>query len=94
MDQKSFPYGAVCDAFEAQALSGLKGRYVLKRYKQDQTLQYSKVYVGKTEGDLVTLESYMEGEFVKYINNDGHICKKGSKIANKAEAFSHFICEI
>ena len=54
------------------------------------TLQYSKVYVGKTEGDLVTLESYMEGEFVKYINNDGHICKKGSEVADKAEAFSHF----
>ena len=134
VDQKSFACGAVRDAFEAQALSGLKGRYVLKRYKQDQiaaivalfgsldnhtrkcvqmhslaqyyamqlekealshadygrTLQYSKVYVGKTEGDLVTLESYIEGEFVKYINNDGHICKKGSEVADKAKAFSHF----
>ena len=36
MDKKSFASGAVRDAFEAQALSGLKGRYVLKRYKQDQ----------------------------------------------------------
>ena len=134
VDQKSFACGAVRDDFEAQALSGLNGRYVLKRYKQDQiaaivalfgsvdnhtrkcvqmhslaryyamqlekealshadygrTLQYSKVYVGKTEGDLVTWESYMEGEFVKYINNDGHICKKGSEVADKAEAFSHF----
>ena len=46
---------------------------------------------GKTEGDLVILECYMEGEFVKYINNDGHICKKGSEVADKAEAFPHFI---
>ena len=32
----------------------------------------------------------MEGEFVKYINNDGHICERGSEIADKAEVFSHF----
>lgn len=48
------------------------------------------MYVDKTEGDLFTLESYMKGEFVKYINNDGHICEKGSEVADKAEAFSHF----
>ena len=134
VDNNSFACGAVRDAFDVRALSGLKGRYVLKRYKQDQvaaiealfgsldnhtrkcvqmhslaryyamhlekealshasygkTLQYSKVYIGKTEGDLVTLESYMEGKFVKYINNDGHICEKGSEVADKAEAFSHY----
>ena len=32
----------------------------------------------------------MEGKFVKYINNDSHTCEKGSEVADKAEAFSHY----
>ena len=129
-----FASGALRNAYEAQALSSLKGRYVLKRYKDDhvedikelfgsldnhtrksvqmhslaryyamhleketlslldygKTFEYSEVYLGKNEDDLVTLEPYMEGEFMKYINNDGHICEKDSEVADKAETFSHF----
>lgn len=53
------------------------------------TLGYSKVYVSKSEGDLVILESY-KVVCVKYINNDWHICGRGSKVADKTEAFLQF----
>ncbi len=32
----------------------------------------------------------MEGEFIKYINNDGEIVVTGNEVAYKAEAFAHF----
>ena len=56
-----------------------------------ETFKYTKVYLGRScDGQLVTVEPYMEGEFVKYINNDGEIILKGSEISAKAEAFAHF----
>ena len=42
------------------------------------------------EGQLVTLEPYLEGKFIKYINNDGEIIVSGNEVASKAEAFVHF----
>lgn len=54
------------------------------------TFRYSKVYLARNEGELVTLELYLEGEFIKYINNDGNIVVRGSEVASKAEVFAHF----
>jgi hypothetical protein len=129
-----FASGGFRNAFEAQAISGLEGRYVLKWYRPDQvkaieemfgsldvhtrksvqmhslakyyasimekessihkefgeTFKYSKVYLARSQGQLVTLEPYMEGEFIKYINNDGEIVVTGNEVASKAEAFAHF----
>lgn len=135
ISKTSFASGAFRNAFEAKGISGLKGRYVVKRYKPDEmkaieevfgsvdnhtrksvqmhtlakyyasamekevstckefgeTFKYTKVYLGRScDGQLVTVEPYMEGEFVKYINNDGEIIVKGSEISAKAEAFAHF----
>lgn len=55
-----------------------------------ETFKYSKVYLGRNDHQLVTLELYLEGEFIKYINNDGNIVVSGSEVADKAEAFTHF----
>ena len=56
-----------------------------------ETFKYTQVFLGRScDGQLVTVEPYMEGEFVKYINNDGEIIVKGSEISAKAEAFVHF----
>ena len=43
VDKKSFACGAVRNAFEARALSGLEGRCVLKRYKHDQYITLLRV---------------------------------------------------
>ena len=37
-------------------------------------LQYGNIYLGKKDEDCVTVEEYVEGDFDKYINNDGAIC--------------------
>ena len=48
------------------------------------------MYLARSNGQLVTLEPYLEGKFVKYINNDGEIVVSGNEIASKAETFAHF----
>jgi hypothetical protein len=43
------------------------------------------------KGEFVTVESYIEGSFRKYVNNTGDIVlKDGSEIAMKAESFVHY----
>ena len=41
-----------------------------------QALQYGKVYSGKEmdSDEFVTVEEYIEGDFVKYLNNNGMVC--------------------
>ena len=54
------------------------------------TFEYKKVFMGKTNsGELVSIEEYIEGDFIKYINNNGDVCKKGT-VCDKAEAFVRF----
>lgn len=58
-----------------------------------QTFVYKKVFMGKTDDEeFVTIEEYIDGNFVKYINNNGDICD-GGEICDKAEAFAHFTYE-
>ena len=51
---------------------------------------YTKLYFGRLNDDFVTLESFIEGTFTKYINNTGDIILKDSEVAKKAEAFVHY----
>lgn len=132
--KKKFASGGFRDAVEATALSGgLKGRYVLKKYKPDQvtkieemfesmeihtrksvqmhclarnfakhlenecppefgeTFNYNKVYYGKVGSECITLERFIEGNFVKYINNTGEITlPDAGEIVSKAETFVHY----
>ena len=37
------------------------------------TFTYNKLYFGKVNEEVVTLERYLEGKFVKHINNTGEI---------------------
>lgn len=58
------------------------------------TFEYSKVYMGKTiGGEYVTIEEYIDCEFVKYINNNVNLCQKGNEISDKAECFAQFTYE-
>lgn len=56
-----------------------------------ETFQYDKVYYGKLGSEFVTVESFIEGNFVKYINNTGGvIMPDGSELILKAEAFVYY----
>lgn len=59
-----------------------------------ETFSYAKVYFGKCGGEIVTIESHINGEFRKYINNNGHIIlQDSSETAVKAETFAHYTYE-
>lgn len=56
--------------------------------------EFNKVFMGvMANGEVVTLEEFISGEFVKYINNTGDKCEEDNIIADKAEAFSHYTYE-
>ena len=56
------------------------------------TFQYNMVFMGKTDlGGYVTVEEYIQGEFVKYINNNGDLGVKESTERRKAESLVHFV---
>ena len=39
-----------------------------------ETLKFKDVFFAKVDEECVTLEEFIEGEFVKYINNTGKAC--------------------
>jgi len=58
-----------------------------------QTFEYKKVFMGKTDsGEFISIEEYIDGDFIKYINNNGEVCEKGT-VCDKAQAFVHFTYE-
>ena len=56
------------------------------------TFAYITSYLGKVVGgQYVTIETYIEGKFTKYINNNGTIVDfQESEAVKKAETYSHF----
>ena len=64
----------------------------LKEYGK--TFSFTKVYFGKYGDEVVTIESHINGDFCKYINNNGNIILQDcSEIALKAETFAHYTYE-
>ena len=50
--------------------------------------------MGKTEdGELLTVEEFIPGDFAKFINNNGIVCEEDTMLCKKARAFSHFTYE-
>ena len=59
-----------------------------------QTMQYGDIYLGKEGDEHVTIDQYVDGEFFKYINNDGMVCQcDDTQIVEKAECLTHFSYE-
>lgn len=55
--------------------------------------EYKKVFMGKiNSGEFVLIEEYIDGDFIKYINNNGDVCEKGI-VCDKVEVFVYFIYE-
>ena len=59
-----------------------------------ETMQYGDIYLGKEGDEHVTIEEYVNGDFVKYTNNDGIVCPcDDATMLEKAECLSHFSYE-
>ncbi|CAB3977778.1 transient receptor potential cation channel subfamily M member 6-like [Paramuricea clavata] len=59
-------------------------------------MQFQMVYFGKIQGtgECITIERYIKGEFVKYVNNTGELCvSSGHLLGQKAECLVHFSYE-
>ena len=57
------------------------------------TFHYNKVYFSCMSGEYVTIEKFIEGTFIKWINNTGDVCvekKDTTEVSLKAEAFVHY----
>jgi len=55
-----------------------------------QTLMYNKIYMGRIANEAedrkwVTVEEFIDGEFAKYINNDGELCGDNTVIRQKVK---------
>lgn len=47
--------------------------------------------MGKTDIDeFVTIEEFIDGDFIKYINNTSSLCGEESEFRKKAESLVHF----
>lgn len=59
-----------------------------------QMFQYQDIFMGKIEEEFVTIEEFISGEFIKYMNNTGEVCRdKNDEFCEKAECLSHFSFE-
>ena len=54
---------------------------------------YGTIYFGKIGDEYVTLEPFLNGDFEKYMNNDGKCGLQDTDVARKAECLAHFSFE-
>ncbi len=55
---------------------------------------FNKVFLGKMgDREVVTVEEFIDGDFIKYVNNTGERCVESNLVTDKAEAFCHYSCE-
>ena len=56
-----------------------------------ESFEYKSMFMGKAEdGELLTVEEFILGDFVKFINNNGIVFEEDTMLCKKAQAFSHF----
>ena len=56
-----------------------------------QTLQYGNIFLGKIGNEYITIEEFIFGEFIKYMNNTGEVCgEPNDEFCQKAECLCHF----
>lgn len=55
------------------------------------TFTYHKVFFSSMGNEFVAIETFIDGPFVKLVNNDGLICsEEASELSMKAKTFSHY----
>ena len=75
--------------FAEQLAKKLKENGKLVEYGQ--TFKYRKIFMVQP-GNIV-VEQFVEGEFVKFLNNTGAVCGEDSELRQKAESLTHFSYE-
>ena len=75
--------------FAEQLAKKLKENGKLVEYGQ--TFKYRKIFMAQP-GNIV-VEQFVEGEFVKFLNNTGAVCGEDSELRQKAESLTHFSYE-
>lgn len=67
---------------------------VNKEKEFGEMLRYNDIFLGKIDHDFVTVEEFIPGSFVKYLNNTGERCVEAEDDNGaKAECLSHFSFE-
>jgi hypothetical protein len=47
--------------------------------------------MGKIDGGgCVTIGECIDGDFIKYLNNNGNLCEESNVMVEKAECYAHF----
>ena len=79
----------------AQNVANQMTKYVDKEFGQ--AFSYDNIYLGKIKSTenanrgFVTIEKYIEGSFIKYVNNNGNVtANKEDVITHKAETLVHY----
>ena len=63
----------------ASQLKGAIAKDKLDEYGE--SFEYKSVYMGKAEdGELLTVEEFIPGDFVKFINNNGIVCEEDTML--------------
>ena len=53
--------------------------------------RYTKIFIGKMDDEYITVEEFINGEFITYLNNTGELCTEGNdELGQKAECLAHF----
>ena len=53
--------------------------------------RYTEIFMGKMDNEYITVEEFINGEFVKYLNNTGELCTEANdERGQKAECLAHF----
>ena len=82
VSKTSFASGAFRDAFEAQGISGIKGRCVVKRYKPDKVKAIEEVF-GSVDNH--TRKSVQMHTLAKYFNEKIEKARPGLYIMNECK---------
>ena len=81
----------------AQAITNKMTKKLRKISEKTLFFQYETPFFSTLDGEPITVEPFVPGEFMKYLNNDGlpALCEKASKkvFFEKAEALTHFSYE-
>eukprot|EP00112_Aurelia_sp_Birch-Aquarium-sp1_P011464 Seg2410.5 transcript_id=Seg2410.5/GoldUCD/mRNA.D3Y31 product="Transient receptor potential cation channel subfamily M member 6" protein_id=Seg2410.5/GoldUCD/D3Y31 len=54
---------------------------------------YGDIFLGKIQDEVVSIEQYVSGDFVKYINNTGKVDQSLDEVGEKMECLAHYSYE-
>ena len=94
-------YGRTYEKNSSNALAKNFAFQLTKKVKKDglttqygETIEFKDVFFEKIDGECITLEEFIEGDFIKYISKEGKSCLPDDNIiGQKAQCSGHFSYE-